>query len=162
MNRRGFLHLLGAGLAAGLLPLGCAGPERTAAVLNALCRRMVGPRGAALIDSGSVDLAARAEAWLASLGPAADDLRGALLLLELGVWPLLAKLRPFTSLDDGAQDAVLQDLMASRWALKRQLFAGLKTLACLAFYAAPESHALIGYPGPFADVSEAMSYPADA
>jgi hypothetical protein len=47
---------------------------------------------------------------------------------------LLGKLRPFTGLDPAARDAVLRELMTSRWSLKRTLFKGVKSIAVLAFY----------------------------
>lgn len=153
LDRRTFLRLLGATASAGVLPLGCLSTARRSAVLRAAVRRVVGPAGAALIDAGTVDPDAAADAWLARLGPLADALEGALLALEYGVWPLVPKLRPFSALDDASQDAVLANLRDSRWSVKRQLFAGVKSLACLLYYSDPASHAAIGYPGPFGDVS---------
>lgn len=156
LDRRGFLRLLGVAASAGVLPLGCLSAPRRRAVLEAALRRAVGPRGSALDASGALDLAAAAEAWLGRLGPVADALDGALLALEYGVWPLVPKLRPFSALDEADQDAVLADLRDSRWRVKRQLFAGVKSLAMLAYYSDPASHEAIGYPGPFGDVSRGM------
>ncbi len=156
LDRRTFLRLLGATASAGVLPLGCLSGQRRGALLRATVRRIVGPQGAALIDAGTIDVGAAAEAWLQSLGPVADALDGALLALEYGVWPLVPKLRPFSALDDAGQDAVLASLRDSRWSVKRQLFAGVKSLACLVYYSQPATHAGIGYPGPFGDVSLGM------
>lgn len=153
LDRRAFLRLLGASAAAGVLPLGCLSTQRRAAVLHAAVRRMVGPHGAALIDAGAIDPGAAAESWLGRLGPIADPIDGALLALEYGVWPLVPKLRPFSTLDAAAQDAVLANLLHSRWSVKRQIFGGVKSLACLVYYGHPAAHAGIGYPGPFGDVS---------
>jgi hypothetical protein len=87
-------------------------------------------------------------------------------VLEFGVWPLVAKIRPFTGLGPGAQDAVLADLMRSRWTLKRQLFGGVRSLALLAFYTQPQSRVISGYPGPFGSeripIGAAMVDAADA
>lgn len=168
LDRRGFLRAVGAAAAAGLLPVGCGaassvsaalGPPagrklrvlspRTYLTFNLATQRIVGSAGAAQIGAGGIDPAALADDWLARFGPSGELLQTALLSLEFGVWPLAAKLRPFSALDAAAQDAVLAQLQAGRWDLQRQLYAGIKTLACLAFYAHPESHAAIGYPGPF-------------
>jgi hypothetical protein len=90
----------------------------------------------------------------------------ALAVLEFGVWPLVAKVRPFTALGARGQDAVLDDLARARLALKRQLFAGVRSLALLAFYTQPQSRAVSGYPGPFGSeripIGAAMVGTADA
>lgn len=168
LDRRGFLRAVGAAAAAGLLPTGCGAPAavtdalgplpdrelrvltpRTYLTFNVVTRRIVGPTGAEQIGRDGIDPAALADAWLVRFGPSGELLQTALLTLEFGVWPLAGKLRPFSALDGDAQDSVLAGLQAGRWELQRQLYAGIKTLACLAFYAHPESHAAIGYPGPF-------------
>jgi hypothetical protein len=52
--------------------------------------------------------------------------------------------------------------MTARWDLSRALFQGVRSFTWLAWYAAPESHAAIGYPGPYGDgrvgVADAMTY----
>jgi hypothetical protein len=179
LSRRRFLGLVGAAAAAGLLPTGCA-PEhpawlqpppgtalrtlgaRSYATLAAASARLVGEPGAAWIAEGRVAPAATADAWLAALPALGERLAQGLLLLELGTWPLLAKLRPFTALPAEAQDAVLAELAGSRLGLKRELFGGLRSLAFLTFYADPAVRALIGHPGPFGrgavTIADAMSY----
>jgi hypothetical protein len=179
LSRRRFLRLLGAAAAAGLAPSGCA-PERPAwlqpppgsalrsldergyATLSAATARLVGEPGAAWIAEGRLAPAATADAWLAALPALAGPLAQGLLLLELGVWPLLPKLRPFTALAPERQDAVLADLAASRLDLKRVLFRGLRSIAFLTFYADPAARALVGHPGPFGRgpvaIADAMSY----
>ena len=102
-----------------------------------------------MIERRSVDVAAAADALLARAPALAGPMGQALAVLEFGVWPLVAKVRPFTALAGDAQDAVLEQLMRSRLALKRQLFAGVRSLALLAFYTQPQSRAVSGYPGPF-------------
>jgi len=165
LERRTFLRLAGSLAVAGLLPSGCGGvPDRWApgdgapltvlsprayATFSAAAARLVGPTAASLIVARRVDVGRFADAFLARTRSLAAPLGQALLVLELGVWPLVAKLRPFTSLSEPAQDAVLADLMRSRLALKRQLFTGVRSLAMLAFYSSPESRAVSGYPGPF-------------
>jgi len=165
LERRAFLRLAGALAAAGLLPSGCRGvPERWApgpgtdlavlsprgyATCTAAASRLVGPEGAALIERRSVDVGRFVDAFLARTPTVAAPMAQALAVLEFGVWPLLRKGWPFTSLDGRAQDVVLDDLMRSRLEVKRQLFAGVRSLAMLAFYSAPESRAVSGYPGPF-------------
>ena len=157
LDRRGFLRLAGAAAAVGALP-GCSSSGRRDAIVTAVTRRIVGPEAAARIDAGLVDPAATADAFLANLGPLGDALELALVALEWAVWPLVPKLRPFTALDPADQDAVLTDLRDSRLGLKRQLFAAAKSLGCLAYYASPESHAGLGYPGPFGDSTAAMQW----
>lgn len=165
LDRRGFLRLVSVAAAAGVLPAGCgrlpaalappAGAPlrvlapRTWAAFTAATMRLVGPPGAALVASGSVAPAASADALLAGSPALAGPLVQGLWLLELGVRPLIAKWRPFTALDGPAQDGVLSDLAGSRLALKRALFAGLKSLAMATVYGTPAGRALTGYEGPF-------------
>jgi hypothetical protein len=176
LDRRGFLRLVALAAAAGALPAGCshdpagltvpgdlkALSARGWAVLHAAAARVVGPPGAALVANGAVDPARRADAFLAgapSLAPAAS---AALLVLEFGVHPLLPKWRAFTALDGPAQDRVLADLAGSRIAAKRRIFAGVKTLSLLGFYAAPEARAQLRYPlgaaSPQATIADAMAW----
>ena len=161
LNRRGFLRLAGVAAAVGTLP-GCSFSGRRDSIVTAVTRRIVGPEGAARIDAGLVNPAAAADAFLADLGPLGDALKLALAALEWAVWPLVPKLRPFTSLDPTEQDAVLTDLRDSRLGLKRQLFAAAKSVGCLAYYASPESHPALGYPGPFGDNAAAMQWSDEA
>jgi hypothetical protein len=189
LDRRAFLRALGGAAALGLLPAsatGCGGippalappPDlalraltpRTYAVLGAVTRSVVGPAGAALIEAGALDPAHLADELLADAPALAAPLGPALLALELGVWPLLGKLRPFTALAPRARDAILDECMRSRLALKRRLFAGVRAVALLAFWSAPEAHALAHLPGalgvagvpgvPPVGIEEAMRYDA--
>jgi hypothetical protein len=150
---------------AGLVPSGCGGvPERwklhggaslavlsphAYATFNAAAARLVGPTGGTLIVTRRVDAGRFADALLTRTPSLAAPLAQALVVLEFGVWPVVPKVRPFTALSEPAQDAVLDDLMRSRLSLKRQIFAGVRSLAMLAFYSAPESRRVSGYPGPF-------------
>jgi hypothetical protein len=165
LGRRDLLRLAGLAAAAGVVPSGCAGlpsdlalpagaslrvlTPRTYAVFTAAAARLVGPAGAALIHARGPDVGLQADHFLASAPETAGPLRQALLVLEFGVWPLVAKVRPFTSLGAAAQDDVLGGLMRSRFDLARQLFGGVRSLAYFAFYGARESRSLTGYPGPF-------------
>jgi hypothetical protein len=178
LDRRGFLRLAGVAAAAGLLPSGCgAAPAalapppglalhhltpRTYAVFTAAAARVVGPAGAERIASRRLEPGARAEAFLAGAPSLAGALRQALLVLEFGAPPLLWKLRPFTALAPAAQDAILHELMGSRLALKRQLFAGVRSLALFACYADPTSREWMEYPferpHPGADIEAAHRY----
>jgi hypothetical protein len=179
LDRRAFLRCLAAAATAGLLPAACtrapAGVRAPAglrflsprawAVLNAAAARIVGPPGAELVARGSVDPALRADAFLGAAPGLAEPLGRALLVLELGVWPLVAKLRPFTALAPEEQDAVLAGLAASRLALKRRIYGGIRGVALLGFYAAPEARALTGYPmgspDPAAGIADAMAWADD-
>ena len=182
LDRRAFLRLAGLAAALGLLPSGCgdAAPAlapppdlplrfltpRTYAVFGAAAARIVGPAGALRIRARRLDPGARAEAFLASAPTLASTLRQALLVLEFGVPPLLAKLRPFTALDGEAQDAILHELMSSRFATKRLLFGGVRSLALLACYGDPASREWIdyppGHPHTAADIEAAHHYLPDA
>ena len=165
LDRRGFLRLLAVATAAGLVPAGCAGvpaallpgsdvglevlSARSYATFTAAAARVIGPRGVALIATRRIDVGAAADAWLARAPEIAGPIGQALVALEYGVWPLVAKLRPFTTLDDAAQDRVLDDLMRSRFELKQAVFQGIRSLALLTFYSSPASRSVTGYPGPF-------------
>jgi hypothetical protein len=175
LDRRGFLRLAGVAAATGILPAGCGGvpaalnpadpatlqvlSPRAYATFTAVAMRCVGPRGAEAIRRRRIDPARAADLWVARLPALAGPLAQGLWLLEWGVAPLVAKWRPFTALDGAGQDRVLEDLMRSRLDLKRDLFKGLKSLSMLVTYSAPESRALVGYPGPFdaAGISAAMT-----
>jgi hypothetical protein len=180
LDRRAFLRLAGAAAMAGLLPTGCGPPPalappagrslfhltpRTYAVFTAAAARIVGPAGAERIAARRLEPAATADAFLASAPTLAGPLRQALLVLEFGVPPLLAKLRPFTALAPDAQDAILHELMTSRLETKRLLFSGVRSLALLACYAEPVSREWMDYPfaspRPGADVEAAHRYGAD-
>ena len=182
LDRRAFLRLAGLAAAAGLLPSGCSDSApglappvglslrfltpRTYAVFTAAAARVVGPAGAQRIRERRLEPGARAEAFLASAPTLAPTLRQALLVLEFGVPPLLAKLRPFTALGAEAQDAILQELMSSRFATKRLLFGGVRSLALLACYGDPISREWIDYPAGHAhtaaDIQAAHDYLPDA
>jgi hypothetical protein len=85
-------------------------------------------------------------------------------VLELGIWPLVAKLRPFTALAPGEQDAVLAELAGSRLALKRRIFGGVRSVALLGYYAEPAARATTGVPidaaASGAGIADAMAWDA--
>ena len=165
LGRRAVLRGIAVAAGAGLLPAGCSGTPpalhppaaaalvvltpRTYATFTAAAMRIVGPRGAPLVADRTVDVGVAADAWLARTPALAGPLVQALWLLELGVWPLVGKIAPFTALDGDAQDAVLAECMTSRLELKRAVFRGVRSLALLAFYGSPATRPLTGYPGPF-------------
>jgi hypothetical protein len=165
LERRAFLRLVGVGVGLGLLPSGCSGvpaslvpppgatlrvlTPRTYAVLTAAAMRIVGAKGAALVADRTIDVGTLADAWLARTPALAKPLGQALVLLEFAPWPLVGKVVPFTALDGDGQDRVLAECMGSALELKRAVFRGIRSLVLLAFYGAPASRALTGYPGPF-------------
>jgi hypothetical protein len=165
LDRRSFLRLAALVGAAGLVPSGCSSvpaelappPDlrlrvltpRSYATFTAAAARLAGPDVAALIATGRIHPGRVADVWLARSPDVAGPLERALLVLEFGVWPLVAKVHPFTSLDGTAQDRVLAGLVESRLALKRALWKGVRAFAMLAVYLEPEARALTGYPGPF-------------
>ena len=103
---------------------------------------------------------------MASAPTLAPALRQALLVLEFGVPPVLAKLRPFTALAGEAQDSILHELMDSLFATKRLLFGGVRSLALLACYGDECSREWIDYPPANpragADIDAAHGYAPDA
>ncbi|HTY16179.1 MAG TPA: hypothetical protein VMH82_00480 [Myxococcota bacterium] len=165
MDRRGFLRLAAA--TAVVASVGCRGraiPDalappaglelrvlsiRSYAAFQAAAMRLIGPVGAEATRSRRVDPAAAADAAVARLPELGATLQQGLWLLEFGVHPLVAKWLPFTALDPPEQDAVLENLMGSRWDVKRDLFQGLKSLAMLGYYADPGTWAALRAPGPF-------------
>lgn len=163
VGRRPLLRLMGLGALVGILPGGCTGvpsglgptsnlhvlTPRTYAVFTAAAMRMVGPKGAALIASRTVDVGSLADAWLERAPVLAAPLGQALLLLEFGPWPLMGKGWTFTALDGAAQDAVLGECMTSRLETKRAVFRGIRSLAMLTFYGSAATRPLTSYPGPF-------------
>ena len=165
LDRRAFLKAAGAVAAAGLLPAGCGGvpdllapppdlrlaalSRRAYATVNAVGARIVGPQGAALIERRTVDVGALADQLLARNPVLAGLLSQGLAVLEFGVWPLVAKFRPFTSLSAEAQDRVLADIAGSHFETKRELFGAVRALVFSTFYGAPATRLLSGYPGPF-------------
>ena len=165
LDRRAFLKAAGAVAAAGLLPAGCGGvpdllapppdlrlaalSRRAYATVNAVGARIVGPQGAALIERRTVDVGALADQLLARNPVLAGLLSQGLAVLEFGVWPLVAKFRPFTSLSAEARDRVLADLAGSHFETKRELFGAVRARVFSTFYGAPATRLLSGYPGPF-------------
>jgi len=172
LDRRAFLRLLAAAAASGLAPAGCGGaPEayrpppglvlrhlspRGYAVLRAAAERLVGGRGGELLRAGAVDPAPAVEELLASSPELAGPLGRALLVLELGLPPLIFKLRPFSALAAPERDRVLRELASSPWALQRALFRGVRSVALLGFYGSAACQPVSRYPG------LAGSGPADA
>lgn len=165
LDRRAFLRLAAVAAAAGLLPSGCAKvpavlappadlaltvlSPRAYATFTAVATRVIGPQGAELIASRTIDVGAAADAWLVRTPALASPLTQALAVVEFGVWPILRKVRPFTALEGTAQDLVLDDLMRSRVDLKASIFQGIRALSLLSFYSSAASRTLTGYPGPF-------------
>lgn len=178
LDRRGFLRATGLVAAAGVLPAGCGGvppalappaelelavlTPRSYATFRAASAALLGPAGARAAAQGGVDLAARADARLAATPAFAGLMQQALLALEFAVRPLVPKWRPFTALSEAGRRDVLSQLATARWDLSRALFQGVRSFTWLAWYAAPESHAAIHYPGPYGDgrvtVADAMTY----
>jgi len=166
LHRRGFLQLAGAVAATTLFPSGCGAvsselvppPERVPFVLSArgyatfqaFSMSLVGPALAREIRTRALDPASAADAWVARQPALARTLGQGLVVLEWGVWPLLAKWRPFTALGDAERERVLARLAVSRIELLRDLYRGLKSLATLAVYTDPAARRVLGHPGPFA------------
>jgi hypothetical protein len=165
LERRTVLRLFGVAATLGVLPGGCTGVRdlltpgagaplqilspRRYAVLTAAALRMVGPDGAPLVATRTIDVGRIADEWLVRTPALATPIGQALSMLEFGVWPLLGKVRPFTALDDAGRDRILRECVTSSVELKRSLFRGIRSLVLLAFYGHEASRAVTGYPGPF-------------
>lgn len=122
---------------------------KEALILAAIARRMVAPdeRGAPSPDELASVRAA--DEYIAGLPEALRaDLKALLHLVEHA--PVLFNLRfsRFTRLDAAGQDAVLESWARSRLDLRRQGFAGLKSLVMLGYYGDPRTFAIPGWPGP--------------
>lgn len=117
------------------------------AVLTAFADRVIAapPDGPSARDAR---IARRVDRELALTdGRLADDVRGALLLLEYG--PLLDGLGGrFTRLAPAQQDAALDAAARSRWAVRRNAFSGLRTVCLFLYYADDRTWPAIGYAGP--------------
>jgi hypothetical protein len=122
---------------------------RSYATLTAACARIAGPRVAQAITSQRLHPGLVADEWLGRTPGAPDPINQALTLLEFGIYPLVAKWRPFTQLDDAAQDAALRNLQQARLGMKRAVFGGIRSVALLAVYLSPDVGTLIPYPAPF-------------
>jgi hypothetical protein len=100
---------------------------------------------------GQVDVAGKADAFLARLDPAsAKDLKQLLALFDNALFSLLTggPATPFTQLQTDEQDAQLRAWQTSRFALRRTGFQAMKRLCCAIYFGSPETYASIGYPGP--------------
>ena len=98
-----------------------------------------------------VDVAGRADAFLAPLpDPDRKDLKQLLALFDNALFSFLqgGPAHPFTAMSPQEQDAHLRRWETSRFALQRTGYQALKRLSCALYFAAPETYASVGYPGP--------------
>jgi hypothetical protein len=97
------------------------------------------------------DIAMRVDGALRYTSPEAQrDFNSALLLLENALGGLLfrGRPRPFTELNEAAQDAALRGWRDSRFVLLRGAYHALRKLSVAAHYATPAGWPDTGYPGP--------------
>ena len=73
----------------------------------------------------------------------------ALAAVEFGSPLLAGRLTRFSELDLAGRSACLQALCDSRYALPREIYAGLRQLCLFAFYCADASWPALGYDGPW-------------
>lgn len=123
------------------------------AVLAAAVGRIVPGDGAGpkWPSAEALDCAGKIDALMARVHPdVGNDFRRLLRLLESSAFGALqaGAPRPFTQSAPAEQDARLQGWRTSRLALLRSGYQAVKRLADAAYYAAPETFALVGYPGP--------------
>lgn len=121
-------------------------PERAFPVLVAVAARVL--KGT---TADPVEIAHRVDEALRFATPESrKDLGDVFGLLENALAGLLLRgqARPFTLLDERAQDAALLAWRDSRIALLRGAYNGLRKLCLAAHYATPSSWAEVGYGGP--------------
>ena len=78
------------------------------------------------------------------------EIKQALLLIEnaFAGFVLDQRTRPFTQLSQAEQDEALAAWKTSKIMLRRKAFKALNALCSGAYFAAPQTHALVGYSGP--------------
>ncbi len=120
--------------------------EHTFGVLAAIASRTVTAPGA-----DPVEIAHRVDETI-SLGvpEGRADLGKLLLLFENAAVGFLfdRRTKPFTVLDEKAQDRVLEAWRDSKLVLRRSGYLALKKLTLAAHYASPDTWASVNYPGP--------------
>lgn len=147
------------------LTLGCAPVAGVRApddlrVLDAAAWTMLGvvadtliPRGGAFeVGAIDVDLATRADAFLAGESDAVlRGLSAALLVVEWGSPLLSGRVARFSELGGDARHACIEALLHSRVGLLREVYAGLKQLCFFTFYAIDATWPAVGYDGPWVE-----------
>jgi hypothetical protein len=121
-----------------------------ATVLAAIAERLV-PERAGFPRPRQLGLVARVDAVAAMAHPATQqELRQLVRLFEGALAGLVLDGQPtlFTASTPEAQDRRLRAWSRSRIALRRTGYRALKKLVYAAYYAAPETWAAVGYPGP--------------
>jgi hypothetical protein len=169
LSRRVFLrrslHTVGTLAAVPGLTLGCAPAADVRApdnlhVLDAAEWAMLGviadtliPRGGAFeVGALDVDLATRADAFLADESDAV--LRGLSAALQVVEWgsPLLSgRVARFSEIGSADRHACIEALLHSRVGLLREVYAGLKQLCFFTFYAIDATWLAVGYDGPWVE-----------
>lgn len=165
LSRRRFLKISALAVGAGLVPTSCVDmpthlglPEGLElkvmdpweyALVNAVARRMLGAKPAAMIDSREVDPARYLDETCALLDRSIfGRVRMAFGFLEYAPWPILPKFSRFTRASEEVQDRVLLDMQQSSLGIKKSIFVALKLLSGPAFYANAPAWRLMDYPGP--------------
>jgi hypothetical protein len=127
--------------------------ETEHAILAAIAARVVpgDDAPAAWPAAAHVDCAGRVDALLVRVHPdAGRDFKRLLRLFENGLTGLFVDGRPtpFTQLDSAAQDERLARWGRSRLGVFRSGYQAVVRLVNAAYHSAPETYALVGYPGP--------------
>lgn len=121
------------------------------AILAAVARRTCAPPSAVSPGADAIDVALLADRLLERASEEqVADLKTVIHLFENGLVGALffERVRPFTQLDDAAQDAVLTAWRDSRIGLRRAVFRALTGLTALLYYGDPRVWPSVGYPGP--------------
>ena len=118
-------------------------------VIEAIAGRILRSEDAALPPPERLEVALYIDGFVSRLEPADRDQLGQLLgLIEHGLPLRSGRLGRFSSLDGEGQDAVLEAMRGSSFALLRAGLDALKTLCVMAYFRHPASWEAIGYDGP--------------
>jgi hypothetical protein len=106
--------------------------------------------GGQLPSAWDLEVPEQVDAALWGMHPGtAGEVRMALRLLELGLLgPIDGRIRPFTRLQDEAQDRLLERWRTSRFAPRRGAFTAVANLSSAAYWSNPATFAHVSYPGP--------------
>lgn len=140
----------------GAKPRAATTPLRTftaaeAGVLTALASRLCPPAGPGAPGAEGIDLVGMLDVALEPLDDEAKKgLKLGLMIFDNAFTGALfgERVRPFSQLDDAAQDAVIRNWQNSHIAFRRTLIRGLSGLVMAVYWGDPRTWARIGYAGP--------------
>ncbi|MBI5463475.1 MAG: hypothetical protein HY966_00810 [Ignavibacteriales bacterium] len=122
-------------------------------ILQSAAERIVGPASAGAPSAAEIDVALRADAFLAGADPEIQEQFHLLLtVFNHPVFTFLFDFRfsAFVNMNDDEKDSYIEDWMTSPIAFRRTAFVGLKRLCMSMYYTDARSWPAIGYDGVFA------------